>query len=91
MAEKITSTENRATTNNNNHNKKTEPCLFTNQTLAHYLRVSKKWLQRNRNGYHGIIIPYTRAGKKVIYHADDVDAVMAQAMIPAANESKGGC
>lgn len=65
-----------------------KPCLFNNQELADHLDVSQKWLQRNRNGYHGIILPYTRVGKNVVYHSDDVYAAMEKAVIPAADKGE---
>jgi len=41
--------------------------LYTNQEAAHYLRVSKKWLQRNRKGKHPVKIRYLKIGRGIFY------------------------
>lgn len=53
----------------------TVPVLWTQRQTADYLRVSEKWLERDR--WLGATIPFIKVGRSVRYRATDVVAYLA--------------
>lgn len=52
------------------------PALWDTEQTARYLKVSTKWLERDR--WQGAKIPYIKVGRSVRYRASDVLAYLAQ-------------
>lgn len=60
--------------------------LFTRETLASYLGVSKEWVQ-DRRRYHQI--PFIKVGKFVKYRKRDIDRWLDGKTIPEVNPYSG--
>ncbi len=41
-----------------------------------YTGLSKTFLYRNRSGLNGDVIPYAKAGKRILYNIADLDAYL---------------
>ena len=52
------------------------PALWDTYQTAEYLKVSPKWLERDR--WKGATIPYVKVGRSVRYRASDVLAYLAE-------------